>query len=87
MVERNAERISFDEFKKILADVLLVEEEKLAPETSFTADLYVDSIRWVEMALRIEQLGVEMPSEAFWEIQTVGDAYEHYIDGHSAVSA
>ena len=86
MVERNAERISFDEFKKVLANVLLVEEEKLIPETSFTADLYVDSIRWVEMALRIEQLGVEMPAEAFWEIQTMGDAYEYYVN-HHAVSA
>ena len=83
MVERNAERISFDEFKKVLANVLLVEEEKLIPETSFTADLYVDSIRWVEMALRIEQLGVEMPAEAFWEIQTVGDAYEYYANHHA----
>ncbi len=81
MAERN-EQISFDEFKKVLANVLLIEEEKLVPETSFTADLYVDSIRWVEMALRIEQLGVEMPAEAFWEIQTVGDAYEYYVNQH-----
>lgn len=82
MVEGN-EQISFDEFKKVLANVLLIEEEKLVPETSFTADLYVDSIRWVEMALRIEQLGVEMPAEAFWEIQTVGDAYEYYVNQHT----
>ncbi len=82
MAERN-EQISFDEFKKVLANVLLIEEEKLVPETSFTADLYVDSIRWVEMALRIEQLGVEMPAGAFWEIQTVGDAYEYYVNQHT----
>ena len=83
MVERTSERMSFDEFKKVLANVLLIEEEKLIPETSFTADLYVDSIRWVEMALRIEQIGVEMPAEAFWEIQTVGDAYEYYVNHHA----
>ena len=83
MVERTSERISFDEFRKVLANVLLIEEEKLVPETSFTADLYVDSIRWVEMALRIEQLGVNMPAEAFWEIQTVGDAYEYYMNHHA----
>ena len=86
MVEGTSERIPFDDFKKVLANVLMIEEEKLVPETSFTADLYVDSIRWVEMALRIEQLGVDMPAEAFWEIQTVGDAYKYYVS-HHAVSA
>lgn len=84
MVDMGLGPVSFDEFKKILADVLLIEEEKIIPEASFVADLFVDSLRWVEMALRIEQLGVEMPSEAFWEIQTVGDAYEAYM-GHFAV--
>lgn len=86
MVERAPEPMSFDEFKKVLAGVLLIGEEKITPEASFTTDFCVDSIRWVEMALRIEQLGVKMPSEAFWEIQTAGDAYEYYVN-HFAVSA
>jgi acyl carrier protein len=72
--------ISFDEFKGMLAEVLVIEEEKLVPEASFVADLFVDSIRWLEMTLRIEQLGVEIPSEAMWEIQTVQDAYESYTN-------
>ena len=72
------ELISFDEFKKMLAEVLVIEEERLVPEASFVADLFVDSIRWMEMTLRIEQLGVEIPTEAMWEIQTVQDAYESY---------
>jgi acyl carrier protein len=71
--------ISFDEFKRFLAEVLLIEEEKLSPEASLVNDLYVDSLRWVEMALRVEQLGVQMPTEAFWDIHTVGDAYEAYV--------
>lgn len=79
MVDMSLGPVSFDEFKKILAEVLLIEEERITPEASFITDLFVDSLRWVEIVLSIEQLGVEMPSEAFWEIQTVGDAYESYM--------
>ena len=32
MAEPSLEPISFDEFKRILADVLLIEEEKITPE-------------------------------------------------------
>ena len=71
--------ISYDEFRKVLADVLLVEEERVIPEASFTKDLFVDSLRLVELVLSIERLGAEIPSEKFWEIQTVGDAYDIYV--------
>lgn len=70
--------VSFDEFKTLLSEVLLIGEDKLVREASFVNDLSVDSIRWVEMAVRIEQMGVAIPTEAFWEIQTVGDAYDFY---------
>jgi acyl carrier protein len=71
--------ISYDQFRKTLAEVLLVEEERITPQASFTKDLYVDSLRLVELVLTIEQLGAEIPSERFWEIQTVGDAYGVYV--------
>lgn len=73
------EPMSFNEFQEFLAGVLLVEPEQLSPEASLINDLYVDSLRWVEMGLRIERLGVEIPTEAFWDIHTVGDAYELYV--------
>lgn len=84
MAEMSPRPVSFDEFKKILAEVLVIEEEKIVPEASFITDLFVDSLRLVEIVLRIEHLGVEMPSEAFWEIQTVGDAYESYMSHFAA---
>lgn len=80
MEETKSESITYDEFIIVLADVLLVQQDKLTPETSFTNDLYIDSLKLVEMALRIEQLGVSIPTEAYWEIQTVGDAYEAYLN-------
>lgn len=70
--------LSFDEFKKILAEELLVSEDMLSPEASFITDLAVDSIRLVEMLLRLEELGVPIPPEVAWEIQTVGDAYKYF---------
>ena len=71
--------MSFEEFRRVLAEVLLVDEAKLTPEASFLNDLMVDSIRWLEMALTIERLGVQIPTEALWDIQTVGDSYEYYL--------
>jgi acyl carrier protein len=72
--------ISFAEFKKILAEELSVDEDRIALETSFINDLFVDSIRMLEMILRIETFGVEISPEAAWRIRTVGDAYEYYVN-------
>lgn len=72
--------LSFHEFRKILAEELLVSEESLVPEASFITDLAVDSIRLVEMILRLEEFGVEVPPEVAWQIQTVGDAYQYFVD-------
>jgi acyl carrier protein len=83
VVKTKSNSITYDEFTRVLADVLLVHQEKLTPETSFTNDLFIDSLKMVEMALRIEQLGVSIPTEAYWEIQTVGDAYEAYSNHNS----
>jgi len=41
--------ITFKEFKSVLADILMVGEDKLTPDASFLNDLSVDSIsgwRW-----------------------------------------
>jgi acyl carrier protein len=76
--------MSFEEFRRVLAEVLLIDETKLTPEASFLNDLMVDSIRWLEMALTIERLGVSIPTEALWDIQTVGDSYEYYLRNFAA---
>lgn len=83
MSQTTAKPMTFEEFKKVLAEVLLVSEEKLTPEASFLNDLAVDSIRWLEMALTIEKLGVQLSAEALWDIKTVGDAYQYYLDNYT----
>jgi acyl carrier protein len=76
--EPNPAPISFDDFLTLLSESLLVEKGELTPETTFINDLQVDSIRWLELAIMIDDLGVELPPDIFWEIQTVNDAYEIY---------
>ena len=82
--ERVSTQVSFDEFKQILSEVLMVSPERLAPEAYFITDLAVDSIRMVELLLRVEELGLQIPPEAAWEIQTVGDAYNYYLQHASS---
>jgi acyl carrier protein len=71
--------LSFDQFTAVLAEVLMVDPAKLVPEAYFITDLAVDSIRMVELLLRIEEMGFKIPPDAAWEIQTVGDAYDFYL--------
>lgn len=68
----------FEEFRNIMAEALIMNPEQLVPEASFITDLAVDSIRFVELYLRFQEMGIEIPEDAVWEIQTVGDAYNFY---------
>jgi acyl carrier protein len=70
--------VPFEEFKHFLAEELQVEESRVIPEASFVRDLLVDSIKMVELLLRLEELGITIPMEAAWDVQTVGDAYRVY---------
>jgi len=72
------EPISFEEFKHLLAEGLQVDESKLVPEASFVTDLLVDSIKLVELMLWLEEKDINIPMEAAWDVQTVGDAYRVY---------
>lgn len=70
--------ITFDEFRQLLAEELQLDETKIVPEASFINDLMVDSIRLVELMLRLDQEGINIPLEAAWDVETVGDAYRLY---------
>ncbi len=79
MAETNI--LSFDEFRRFLSDTLGVAEPALKPEASFLIDLAIESLKMVELIMQIEQqLGVKVPSDAAWEILTVGDAYDYYVN-------
>ncbi len=77
--------LSFREFQEVLAKELMLPPEALKPEASFVADLKVDSLALVSMMLRLEDLGISIPLEEAWEIETVEDAYIRYLDGMGAM--
>lgn len=70
--------LSFEEFKHVLSEQLKIEEGKVTQEASFIEDLMVDSIQLVDLMLSLEEMGIEIPLEAAWDVETVGDAYQVY---------
>jgi len=78
--------VSFEEFRRLIAEELQVDESKIAQESSFIRDLLADSIQLVELMLRMEEMGVDIPVDAAWEVDTVGDAYRLYKEHVQAAS-
>ncbi len=73
--------LSFTEFRQFLSDSLGIAEAALTPEAHFLNDLAIESLKLVELIVPFEtQLGVHIPTDAAWEIQTVGDAFKYYVE-------
>ena len=73
--------------KKIVAEQLGVEEEKVKPEASFANDLGADSLDTVELVMALEEeFDIEIPDEAAEKIDTVQKAVD-YIEKEVAASA
>ena len=68
----------FDKMKKIIAEKLEVEEEKITRESSFRQDLGADSLDTYELVYAIEEeMGISIPDEKANEFETVGDALDY----------
>jgi acyl carrier protein len=77
----------FDKVKKIVADQLSVEDEKITPQSNFANDLGADSLDTVEMVMALEEeFSIEIPDEAAEKITTVQEAVD-YINNKVATSA
>ena len=64
-----------DRLRKLIADQLGVEADRVVPEASFTDDLEADSLDLVELIMSIEEeFGVEIPDEDAEKMASVGDA-------------
>ena len=69
--------------KKIVADRLGVEEDKVVNEASFIDDLGADSLDTVELVMAFEEeFGSEISDSEAEKILTVGDAIK-FIEGKS----
>jgi acyl carrier protein len=67
----------FTKVKKIIAEKLEVDEDKITLEASFRQDLGADSLDTYELVYGIEEeLGITIPDEKANEFETVKDAYD-----------
>jgi acyl carrier protein len=73
---------TFSDIKKIIVDLLGVDESKVTMEARFREDLEADSLDLVELIMAFEdKFGTEISDEAAQKITTVGEAV-NYIDAH-----
>lgn len=72
---QNMDAELFDKMKKLIADRLEIEEDKITLESSFRQDLGADSLDTYELVYAIEEeLGITIPDEKANEFETVKDA-------------
>jgi acyl carrier protein len=73
---------TFSDIKKIIVDLLGVDESKVTMEARFREELEADSLDLVELIMAFEdKFGTEISDEAAQKITTVGEAV-NYIDSH-----
>ena len=69
--------MEFEKLKKIIAEVLNVDEEEITMETTFVDDLEADSLDVFQIIMGLEEeFDIEIPNEEAEKIVTVGDAVE-----------
>ncbi len=69
--------MEFEKLKKIIVEVLNVEEDDITMETTFIDDLGADSLDVFQIIMGLEEeFDIEIPNEEAEKIITVGDAVE-----------
>lgn len=69
--------MEFEKLKKIIAEVLNVDEEEISMETTFVDDLGADSLDIFQIIMGIEEeFDIEIANEDAERIHTVSDAVE-----------
>ena len=76
--------MEFEKLKKIIAEVLNVDEEEISMETTFVDDLGADSLDVFQIIMGLEEeFDIEIPNEEAEKIVTVGDAVEQIKETES----
>ena len=69
--------MEFEKIKKIIVEVLNVEESDVTMEATFVDDLGADSLDVFQIIMGLEEeFDIEIPNEEAEKIVTVGDAVE-----------
>ena len=67
--------MEFEKLKKIIVDVLNVDENEITMDTTFIDDLGADSLDVFQIIMGLEEeFDIEIPNEQAEKIVTVGDA-------------
>ena len=82
--------MEFEKLKKIIAEVLNVDEEEITMETTFVDDLGADSLDIFQIIMGIEEeFDIEIANEDAEHIVTVSDAVEEIneVNGQKFICA
>ena len=75
-----SENQTFEELKKLIVEMLEVDEAEVVLEASFADDFNADSLDFIELITAVEDtFGIEIPDEDAEKLQTVRDAL-NYIE-------
>jgi len=67
-----------DRVKKVIKEVLKVDESKIVPEAHFVRDLGAESIQSIELVAAFEEeFGIEMDQDEALAVDTVGGAVKY----------
>jgi acyl carrier protein len=69
---------TFEQLKKLIVELLEVDESEVVPEASFTDDFNADSLDFIELITAVEDtFKIEIPDEDAENLQTVQDALDY----------
>jgi acyl carrier protein len=69
---------TFEQLKKLIVELLDVDESKVVPEASFADDFNADSLDFIELITAVEDtFKIEIPDEDAENLQTVQDAIDY----------
>ena len=73
-----SENETFEQLKKLIVELLEVDESKIVPEASFADDFNADSLDFIELITAVEDtFKIEIPDEDAEKLQTVQDAIDY----------
>jgi acyl carrier protein len=69
---------TFEQLRKLVVELLEVDESKVVPEASFADDFNADSLDFIELITAVEDtFKIEIPDEDAEKLQTVQDAVDY----------
>lgn len=74
--------MTFEKVKKLLADQLNIDEEKITPESDIINDLKADSLDVFQMLMSLEEeFNISVPDEKAQELKKISDIVD-FIDSN-----